>query len=365
MGTDVTDDAARAFFANNFRVFAIADRGKRDGLFTGYYEPELRGSRTPSDRFSVPIYRRPDDLVTVDLGAFNDEWRGRRLAGRVEDGRLKPYPTRADITSGALSDQGLELVWVDDPIGAFFLQVQGSGRVRLEEGGDLRIGYAATNGRPYRSIGREMIARGLMKREEVSLQSLRDWLKSHPDQATEILNANPSFVFFRELPEDGPIGAQGVALTPGRSLAVDRAFMPLGVPVWLETTYPDGVEEAGTPLQRLVDRARHRRRDQGDRARRRFLGLGRACREDCRSHEADRPLCGAAAHRVGQEHIGAARLTRLVSSGGFPPTRPALAIGNGCPHAWPKPRACPAPGDRNNDAETLSWRTIPSTSACS
>lgn len=252
MGTDVTDDAARAFFANNFRVFAIADRGKRDGLFTGYYEPELRGSRTPSDRFSVPIYRRPDDLVTVDLGAFNDEWRGRRLAGRVEDGRLKPYPTRADITSGALSDQGLELVWVDDPIGAFFLQVQGSGRVRLEEGGDLRIGYAATNGRPYRSIGREMIARGLMKREEVSLQSLRDWLKSHPDQATEILNANPSFVFFRELPEDGPIGAQGVALTPGRSLAVDRAFMPLGVPVWLETTYPDGVEEAGTPLQRLL-----------------------------------------------------------------------------------------------------------------
>lgn len=247
--------AARGFFERHFNAWQVMKPdGDVRGLFTGYYEPELAGALNPDTRHDVPLYRLPDDLVVADLGAFDQSLDGRRIVGRVSDGgRLEPYYDRAAIADGALDDRGLELLWVDDPVDAFFLQIQGSGRVRLPDGQVLRVGYAGANGRPYRSIGKVLIDLGEMNPEEVSLQTLRAWLAAHPDRMAEILDQNPSYVFFRLLEDDGPLGAMGAVLTPGRSLAVDRAALPLGAPVWLDTTYPDGVGSiGGTPLRRLM-----------------------------------------------------------------------------------------------------------------
>ncbi|MBI1244619.1 MAG: murein transglycosylase [Alphaproteobacteria bacterium] len=240
---------ARAFFEANFIPFALSNNDAADGLFTGYYEPELRGSLKRSARFSIPLYGRPDDLVTVDLGAFRDELRGQRIAGRVENGALRPYDTRQRITEGSLGQRGKPLLWVDDATEAFFLEVQGSGRVVLEDGRILRVGFAAQNGQPYVPIGRTLIERGALTREDVSLQSIKAWLLAHPAEAAAIRNSNPSYVFFRVLDGDGPLGSEGVALTPGRSLAVDRAFLPMGVPVFLDADDP---LDPAQRLQRLV-----------------------------------------------------------------------------------------------------------------
>jgi membrane-bound lytic murein transglycosylase A len=169
----------------------------------------------------------------VDLGRFRPAWRGERIAGRVDKGNLVPYSSRAEIEQGALSGRGLELAWAADTIETFFLQIQGSGRVRLADGGELRVGYDGQNGHPYVALGRVLIDRGLLPREQVTMQSIKAYLRAHPDEAAALMRENPSYVFFRELSGDGPVGAQGVALTPGRSLAVDRAFVPLGAPVWL------------------------------------------------------------------------------------------------------------------------------------
>ncbi|WP_207455746.1 murein transglycosylase A [Azospirillum sp. SYSU D00513] len=230
--------AARAFFETEFIPYAAGNNGKREGLFTGYYEVELEGSRTAGPAYPVPLYSRPADLVMVDLGEFSDRWKGERTAGRVLDGRLKPYEDRAAIEAGALRGKVPELVWLKDPIATFFLHIQGSGRVRLPDGTEMRVGYAAQNGHKYVAIGRELIDRGELKREEVSLQTIRDWLRAHPDQAAALMNKNPSYVFFQELKGEGPVGAQNVALTPGRSLAVDSKFLPYGVPVWLDAEDP-------------------------------------------------------------------------------------------------------------------------------
>jgi membrane-bound lytic murein transglycosylase A len=232
------DAAARAFFERSFQPLAASDGDDREGFFTGYFEPTLHGSRRRSDVYRVPLYRRPPELVSVDLGEFRDDLAGRRIAGRLRGDRLVPYPERGAIDAGALAGRGLELVWVDDAVDAFFLHVQGSGVVRLAEGGEMRVGYAAQNGHPYRSIGRELVDRGEMALEDVSLQSIRRWLLTHANEAAELMAANPSFVFFRELDGSGPVGSQGVVLTPGRSLAVDTAFHALGVPVWLDGWRP-------------------------------------------------------------------------------------------------------------------------------
>ncbi|KZD12816.1 murein transglycosylase A [Oceanibaculum pacificum] len=241
--------AVRQFFETWFQPYRAANNGNPDGLFTGYYEAELNGSLTRTSRYSVPLHRRPDDLVMVDLGQFRDELKGQRIAGRVIDGNLKPYEDRAQIVGGALDSKRLEILWVDDPVDAFFLQIQGSGRVQLPDGKVVRVGYAGQNGHPYVAIGRELIAKGELSRENVSMQSIRAWLAANPGRADEIMNSNPSYVFFRELSGEGPVGAQGVALTPLRSLAVDRRFVPLGTPVWLDAEHPD----AGAPrLRQLV-----------------------------------------------------------------------------------------------------------------
>jgi membrane-bound lytic murein transglycosylase A len=197
----------------------------------------------------VPLYRTPPDLVTADLGLFRPAFAGERIAGRVDGTALKPYAKRAEIERGALAGRGLELVWVDDAADAFFLHIQGSGRVTLEDGSVVRVGYAGGNGHAYTAIGRELARRGVMAPEDVSMQSLRAWLANNPDEAQALMEVNDSYVFFRILEGEGPLGSQGVVLTPGRSLAVDARFLPLGAPVWLATTDP---VDAARPLRRLT-----------------------------------------------------------------------------------------------------------------
>jgi len=237
---EATNSASvRRYFERWFIPVAIANNDQTSGLFTGYYEPELRGSRQKKGRFDIPIYARPKDLVMVELGRFRKQLRGQRIAGRVVDGRLQPFETRAAIEAGALADRGLELLWVDDAIEAFFLHIQGSGRVVLDNGEVERVGYAGQNGHAYFAIGRELIARGALDRDNVSLQTIRAWLTANPEEARAVMNKNASFVFFQRIKGDGPIGAFQVALTPSASLAIDRRFVPLGVPVWLETFIPE------------------------------------------------------------------------------------------------------------------------------
>ena len=243
------DAAARAFFEEWFTPYAAANNDNRRGLFTGYYEVELKGSRKPDPAYPVPLYQRPADLVMVNLGEFSDRWKGERTAGRVVNGQLKPFEDRAAIEAGALRGKAQELVWLQDPIATFFLHIQGSGRVSFADGTEMRVGYAAQNGHKYVAIGRELIDRGALKREEVSLQTIRAWLQANPDEAAALMNLNPSYVFFQELKGEGPIGAQNVALTPGRSLAVDSKFLPYGAPVWLDAEDPLDAQQR---LRRLL-----------------------------------------------------------------------------------------------------------------
>ena len=248
------DLAAQAFFEEWFLPYAARDNGTADGLVTGYYEPLLDGSRTRTARFNVPLHARPADLVTVDLGEFANDLKGRRVAGRVVDGKLALYPDREAIDEGALIPQHLELLWVDDPIDKFFLQIQGSGRVRLPDGIVERVGYADQNGRLYRAIGRDLVQSGDLTKDEVSLQAIRAWMEAHPEKARQLMWKNPSYVFFRQLPnlpdDEGAPGAIGVPLTAGHSLAVDRSIWPLGVPMWLDTNLPP--EVGGEPLRTIA-----------------------------------------------------------------------------------------------------------------
>jgi membrane-bound lytic murein transglycosylase A len=230
--------AARAWFERSFVPVSVASAGGDRGLFTGYYAPELRGSRTRSRRFHVPLYARPSDLVSPASG---------RGAGRRVRGRLRPYWTRAQIAAGALRRTARPLVWVDDAVGAFFLEIQGSGRVTLDDGAVVRVNYAASNGHPYVPIGRVLIERGALQPAAVSLQSIRAWLAAHPAEAQAVMNRNPSYVFFHESAR-GPTGAEGVELTAGRSLAVDTRYIPLGAPLFLDLEPLEGVG----PIRRLV-----------------------------------------------------------------------------------------------------------------
>lgn len=201
--------AARKLFEHNFVPMAVADYGDQDGLFTGYFEIGLNGSRHRHGAYQTPIYRRPPGLGL-----------GQRYS-------------RAQIEDGALAGRGLELFWVDDPVDAFFLQIQGSGRIHLEDGRTVRLGYDGQNGFPYVAIGRLLIERGVMARNKVTMTAIRAWMHAHPKQGAALRRENPSYVFFRIIKGDGPIGAEHVALTSERSLAVDRSYIPLGTPVWL------------------------------------------------------------------------------------------------------------------------------------
>jgi membrane-bound lytic murein transglycosylase A len=244
--------AVRAFLEANFVPYRVANGdGGTQGLVTGYYEPLLRGSRDRRAPYLHPLYAPPDDLLVIDLAAVAPETKHLRLRGRLDGRRVVPYYSRAEIENGAaVSVAGREIVYVDDAIEAFFLQIQGSGRVRLGSGEELRIGYADQNGHAYQSIGRYLVERGELKLGEASMQGIQAWARANPARLPELLNQNPSYVFFRELPpaDTGPIGALGVPLTAERSIAVDPRFVPLGAPVWLATTRPN----SDVPLERLV-----------------------------------------------------------------------------------------------------------------
>jgi len=247
---DSPDDAtARAFFETHFRAHRMNPESGREGLITGYYEPVLNGSTTRNDQFRWPLYKRPDNLLTIDLASLYPELKGRPVRGRLEGNRVVPYYSRAEIGNGKNPLAGNELLWVEDPVELFILQVQGSGRVRLPDGREVAVGYADQNGHPYRSLGGRLIELGALTREEVTLTRIRDWLAAHPDETSTLLNSNPSYIFFtqRDASLDGPLGSLGVALTPERSVAVDPAYIRLGLPVWLDTVLPNG-----TPLQRLT-----------------------------------------------------------------------------------------------------------------
>ena len=242
--------AARRFFETTFAAYAlVAGDGADTGLVTGYYEPLLRGSRNKSDVYRTPVYAVPDDLVVVDLGDVAPEVRNLRLRGRLQGRRVVPYWSRAEIDARSGRLAAPVIAWVADPVELFFLQVQGSGQILLEGGERIRVGYADQNGHPYRSLGRYLVDRGELPLDQTSMQAIRDWAAANPDKLRDALEYNASYVFFREIADPrGPFGALGVPLVPQYSLAVDRRFVPLGAPVYLETTLP--VTEA--TLHRLM-----------------------------------------------------------------------------------------------------------------
>lgn len=246
---------ARQFFESHFTPHRIVQvqppRASDTGLITGYYEPLLRGSRKATGIYKTPLYAPPDDMLTIELGDLFPELQGKRVRGRVQGKKVVPYYDRAAL-QGQPALKGKELVWVDNPVDAFFLEVQGSGRVQFADGKTIRLAYADQNGQPYRSIGRYLVDQNEMTLDNASARTIRDWIAAHPERQQEVLNANPSVVFFREEriddPALGPKGALGVPLTAGRSIAIDPAFIPLGAPLFLATTLP----MSQTPLQRLV-----------------------------------------------------------------------------------------------------------------
>jgi peptidoglycan lytic transglycosylase A len=243
--------AVRQFFETNFVPYAVHNvDGSAEGLVTGYYEPLLRGSRAPSKTYRFPVYGVPDDLLVVDLTETQPNLKGMRLRGRLQGNKVVPYYTRAEIERGVAAVRGREILWVDDAVELFFLQVQGSGRVKMTGGEIVRIGFAEHNGHPYKSIGRVLVERGELPQDKVSMQGIKQWGKQNPDMLPLLLQQNPAYVFFREMPSSspGPVGALGVALTPGRSIAIDSVIVPLGAPVFLSSTWP----LSARPLNRLV-----------------------------------------------------------------------------------------------------------------
>jgi membrane-bound lytic murein transglycosylase A len=246
----------RAYFAEYFNVYSTANIDATDtGLITGYYEPLLKGSRKKSSQYPYPLYKQPADLITVDLGETYPELKSKRVRGKLvtdKDGRNKlvPYPKRADIETASSPLAGNELVWINDQVEGFFLQVQGSGLVQFDNGETMHVGYADQNGQAYNSIGRVLIERGEITKDQASMQGIKNWASKNPSKLQELLNANPSYVFFRELPVNlpGPLGALGVPLTAERSVAIDPKYVPLGAPVFLSTTQPN----SNKPLKKLM-----------------------------------------------------------------------------------------------------------------
>lgn len=249
--TQTDDVSLHQFFESAFSPYQVSNPdGSTQGLITGYYEPKLMGSRTRTKRFRYPIYGVPDDLLTIDLGEVYPQLKGMRLRGRLQGKKVLPYYDRADIEQGKAAVQGRELFWVDNAVELFFLQIQGSGRIELPDGSSVKIGYADQNGQPYASIGKKLVEMGELKLEQASMQGIKQWGEQHPEKLPALLAQNPSYVFFRELPDQlsAPLGALGVPLTDAYSIAVDPRIIPLGAPVFLSTTYPNTTQ----PLNRLM-----------------------------------------------------------------------------------------------------------------
>ena len=239
---------------NNFVPFRLAPPG--DGFVTGYYEPEIDGSRQAVEPFTVPLYRRPDDLVRITKDNRPAPFDEKLEAARQTEKGLVPYYDRSEIDAGILNDRGLELVFIESPVDAFFIHVQGSARIRLRDGSAIRVSYDGKNGHPYTSIGRVLIERGALDRDTMSMDRLRNWLNAHPEEASGVMATNRSFIFFREVsglaPELGPVGAAGVQLTAGRSIAVDKVQHTYGSPVWVDADLPLSESAREKPFRRLM-----------------------------------------------------------------------------------------------------------------
>lgn len=244
-----SNDTIRRFLENNLiPVQLINADGTQTGLITGYYEPVYPGSLNRTAQAQYPLYARPKDLITVELGSLYPELKGKRVRGKLHGQKLTPYPDRAEISSKGV--KAPVLAWLTDPMDVQFMQIQGSGRIKLENSQELRLGYADQNGHPYLPIGRWLVQQGELQPGEVTMQSIRQWAKANPERIEDLLNSNPSYVFFRALPssQGGPIGSLGLPLTSGRSVAVDPGFVPLGSPLYLVSSRPDD----NTPLLRMV-----------------------------------------------------------------------------------------------------------------
>jgi membrane-bound lytic murein transglycosylase A len=250
------NDGARGFFEENFRPVRISRLGDQDGFLTGYYEPIVAGSRVPTQQYTTPIYRRPDDLIVA--GKPNKDGTAPNKAGvmrEIAKGKFAPYYDRAEIEGGALDGRHLEICWVKDPIDLFFIQIQGSARIRLEDGAVLRLNYDAHNGYPYSSIGRILIDRKIFTKDEMSMERLRQWMSANPDEGRALRQMNKSFVFFRiaQLADhEEAVGAQGVPLTAGRSVAVDKALHVYGTPFFIEADLPIASAQSTTRFRRLM-----------------------------------------------------------------------------------------------------------------
>jgi membrane-bound lytic murein transglycosylase A len=247
---------ARAFFEEHFVPLRISRLGEGEGLVTGYYEPVLDGSRTETEVYNVPVYRRPSNLfvrgTTQNSSGLPNKGQVFRKIGRR---KLVPYYDRAEIEDGAIAGRGLEICWLKDQIDLLFAQIQGSARVHLEDGSTLRLNYDAHNGYPYTPIGRILIDRGIIRKEQMSMQKIREWMEQNPEGANELRRQNRSYVFFREVQlsdKDEAVGAQGVPLTPGRSIAVDKALHVYGTPFFIEGELPIASEQSKTPFRRLM-----------------------------------------------------------------------------------------------------------------
>ncbi len=249
---DLGDAEAREFFESHFEVRPVyAEAGATEGLITGYYEPLLQGSWERSDEYRYPLYGVPEDLLIVDLGGVYPELKDMRLRGKLDGNKVVPYFDRAQLNADPELLEGSEILWVNSPLDVFFLHVQGSGLVQLTDGSLAAVGYAEQNGHPYQSIGRVLVELGELEKEAVTLFTIKDWFESNPERVSEILAQNPSYIFFelRDAEAEGTVGSLNVTLTPRRSIAVDRNVIPLGAPVWLQTTLPDAQQ---SPLNQLM-----------------------------------------------------------------------------------------------------------------
>ena len=244
-------DALRVFYETWFTPYQVFNAdGSENGLITGYYEPLLQGSREQSERFRFPLYAVPDDLLEIDLSEVYPQLKGMRLRGKLQGRKVVPYFSRGEIDRGTPVLKGRALFWVENAVDLFFLQIQGSGRIALPDGAQVKVGYADQNGHPYLSVGKKLIEQGELKPEEASMQGIKNWAEKNPAKLPKLLALNPSYVFFRELPATltAPLGALGVPLTNEYSIAVDPRTVPLGAPVFLATTQPN----SGETLNRLM-----------------------------------------------------------------------------------------------------------------
>lgn len=242
----------KQFFEKWFIPVEFIEKKPVEGLFTGYYMPLLKGSLKRTKEYNVPLYDVPSNLLTINLGLFANDLKNRNIVGRISGSRIIPFYTRAEINQGAIENKAPVVAWVDSLVDRSFLEIEGSGLIQLKNGKQIAVGYSGQNGAAYTALAKVLIDKGVMTRDNASMQHIRSYLESHPNEVNSVLNANKSFVFFQKLKQSVAIGTLGTPLTPGYSLAIDRKWIPLGIPLWLNTTRPDNQSDEQKTLKRLM-----------------------------------------------------------------------------------------------------------------